>query len=318
MRKRMINPEFFTDGELVEGLDVGGRLFYIGLWCVADDSGVFEWSPLTLKMKIFPGDDISRTCLENYLTRLEEMGKVRRFEANGKVYGWLVNFLKHQKVDKPGPPNHPLPPWLRFNQEGKERHKWFYEVVEDVSTTFREHVEDTSCPEEKLREEKRSEVNKNTSAAADLPPEPDGSADSVSQPGGAQSQGSGKGQKTPAEKPGNEYTAEFEEFWSHYPRRVEKRAAFKAWKTRLKEGYKPQQLIIAAKNYASYCRLQGTEQRFIKHPSTFLGPNKPFEEFINGPPDNVIALEYHKKGWMNGEKCPADHVQHRSEYNFGF
>lgn len=230
-----------------------------------------------------------------------------------------MNFLRHQRVDKPGPPNHPLPPWVRFNQTGKERHKWFYEVIDDISTTCRGQTEDMSCPEEKRSEEKRSEVNNNTSLKSDEPHEPNGSAESVSQPGGAQNDKcSGKGQQAPAEKSGDEYTPEFEEFWSHYPRRVEKRAAFKAWKTRLKEGYKPQQLILAARNYASYCHIQGTEQRYIKHPSTFLGPNRPFEEFINGPPDNVIALEYHKRGLMSNGKHSADHVQPKSEYNFGF
>lgn len=96
------------------------------------------------------------------------------------------------------------------------------------------------------------------------------------QEGGAQTQKSGKG---------DEYTTEFEEFYSNYPRRIEKKAAFKAWQARLKEKILPDSLIVAAKNYAANCLANGTEQRFIKHPSTFLGPSKPYEDWIR-PPTN--------------------------------
>jgi len=83
------------------------------------------------------------------------------------------------------------------------------------------------------------------------------------------------------------YTQEFEEFWSVYPRKIEKKRAFRCWKARIKEGIDPPVLIATAKNYAAYCAKQGLEQRYIKHASTFLGPDKPFEEYINGPPETV-------------------------------
>lgn len=87
--------------------------------------------------------------------------------------------------------------------------------------------------------------------------------------------------KTASEKK-EEYTPEFEEFWQHYPRKVEKKRAFRMWKARLKEKVSPSDMIRACMNYAEYCRQNGTEMRYIKHPSTFLGPDKPYEEYING------------------------------------
>lgn len=36
MRRRMLNPEFFVDPDIIANLDFGGRLFYQGLWCVAE------------------------------------------------------------------------------------------------------------------------------------------------------------------------------------------------------------------------------------------------------------------------------------------
>lgn len=79
---------------------------------------------------------------------------------------------------------------------------------------------------------------------------------------------------------GGEYTPDFLEFWGKYPRKVEKRAAFKAWNARRKDGVSPEDMIKAAENYAAYCAAQGTEPRFIKHPATFIGHNRPFEDWI--------------------------------------
>lgn len=65
-----------------------------------------------------------------------------------------------------------------------------------------------------------------------------------------------------------EYTPEFENFWSIYPRRLAKKDAFKAWSARLKEGVTEAELILCASNYAA--ATIGQEERFIKHPTTFL------------------------------------------------
>jgi hypothetical protein len=109
--------------------------------------------------------------------------------------------------------------------------------------------------------------------------------------GGAQSSKTGKGENAPAEKPANEYTADFEAFWAAYPRKVEKKGAFKAWQARLKAGVDPQELILAARNYADRCRQLGTEIQFIKHAKTFLGPSEPYQEYVK-PSDGGVAVEY--------------------------
>lgn len=80
----------------------------------------------------------------------------------------------------------------------------------------------------------------------------------------------------------SEYTPAFEAFWSHYPRKKEKRKAFAAWKTRLREPDVTEELlIICAQNYATFVKREGTEERYIKHGATFLGPSKPYEEYSN-------------------------------------
>ena len=90
----------------------------------------------------------------------------------------------------------------------------------------------------------------------------------------------------------NDYSMEFEEFWKRYPRPVDKGAAYKKFVARLKEGYTAHDLCLAALRYGNQCRLQHTEQSYIKHAKTFLGETKPFLEFLSatgpqGAPTNV-------------------------------
>ena len=116
--------------------------------------------------------------------------------------------------------------------------------------------------------------------AIDIPAEKPSDSENTAEDGGAQSAKRKTGK--------DEYTQEFEEFWAHYPRKIEKKSAFRTWKTRIKEGVSAKDMIQAANNYAQYCTQQKTEPRYIKHASTFLGPDKPFSDFIKGVPETEI------------------------------
>ena len=70
-----------------------------------------------------------------------------------------------------------------------------------------------------------------------------------------------------AKKPSG-YTDDFENFWRTYPRRIEKKSAFKAWKTALKSGATADEITAGAARYAQY--RAGEPERFTKHPSTWL------------------------------------------------
>lgn len=80
-----------------------------------------------------------------------------------------------------------------------------------------------------------------------------------------------------------EYTPAFEEWWAAYPRKMGKADAFWLWEDLIIAGEAQQaDLLTAARNYARAMR--GTEQQFIKLPSTFLGPGRHFEDFLQGVP----------------------------------
>ncbi|OSJ19761.1 hypothetical protein BST63_01165 [Bradyrhizobium canariense] len=54
-RIRSIHPRLFTDEAFVSCLPLA-RLLLLGIWTEADDHGVFEWKPRTLKMRLLAGD----------------------------------------------------------------------------------------------------------------------------------------------------------------------------------------------------------------------------------------------------------------------
>jgi hypothetical protein len=64
------------------------------LWTEADDHGIFEWKPITLKMRLLPADD---SKLEVLLNELELQNLIKKFEVEGKDYGAIRNFCKFQK-----------------------------------------------------------------------------------------------------------------------------------------------------------------------------------------------------------------------------
>lgn len=80
----------------------------------------------------------------------------------------------------------------------------------------------------------------------------------------------------------NIYCRNFEETYSEYPRKGDKKRAYACYKARLKEGYSEEELLQATKNYAEQCRKEKREQRYIKLASTFFGVNTPFVDYLNG------------------------------------
>lgn len=107
-RIRSIHPELHTD-EAFMSLSMAARVFLPGLWMHADDQGVFEWKPLTLKARILPADNVDASEL---LAEIELAGWTKSFESGGKRYGALRNFCRYQRPKEPKI-YHPLPVELR-------------------------------------------------------------------------------------------------------------------------------------------------------------------------------------------------------------
>lgn len=96
-RIRSVHPGLYTD-ESFATLTMAARVLIIGIWNHADDGGGFEWKPLTLKMRIFPADNID---VSELLAELEANDIVKKYDVDGKIYGAVRNFGKWQKPKKP-------------------------------------------------------------------------------------------------------------------------------------------------------------------------------------------------------------------------
>lgn len=108
MRIRSIHPAFYTDEDLVT-CSAYARLFLTGIWGESDDQGVFEWKPLTLKMRILPADNVRA---EDLLDELIKINAIKLIEVDGKKFGLCRNFNKFQHPKKPTI-KYPLPKEFR-------------------------------------------------------------------------------------------------------------------------------------------------------------------------------------------------------------
>lgn len=96
-RIRSIHPGLFTD-EAFASLSMAARVLLLGIWTEADDQGVFEWKPVTLKMRIFSADNVDVVPL---MEELKVADAIRSFSFEGKPCGAVRNFCRYQKPKTP-------------------------------------------------------------------------------------------------------------------------------------------------------------------------------------------------------------------------
>jgi hypothetical protein len=106
-RIRSIHPGLWTD-DAFAGLSDAASLLYLGLLNEADDNGIFEWKPITLKMRLRPAKNETLADIQALLLELETANMIRPFSEGDRQYGAVRNFAKYQR---PKLPNtiHPLP-----------------------------------------------------------------------------------------------------------------------------------------------------------------------------------------------------------------
>ena len=80
-----------------------------------------------------------------------------------------------------------------------------------------------------------------------------------------------------------DFEADFEKFWSAYPkpRNPDKTPGRQKYIALRKKGVSADDLLRAAQNYAQAMR--GTDPRYIKHCKTFLGPSDAWRDYLNEP-----------------------------------
>jgi len=98
-RIRTVKPEFFRH-EALQDLEIANpgmypMMVFAALWGHCDSKGRFEWKPRMLKLDILPflPFDMAKT-----LDILHGAGMLHRYTVDGKEYGLVDTFEKHQRI----------------------------------------------------------------------------------------------------------------------------------------------------------------------------------------------------------------------------
>ena len=218
-RIRSIKPEFFTS-EAIAALQLSARLTFIGLWTYADDNGVGIYNELLITAAIWPLErdnleTLSRTRED--IASLSRAGLVTLYSDSRKTYVFVTSWDEHQKVDHPRKPRYPRPcevPYINAAASNDEA------VDLALSIDSRENRED-------LAPEQGSGIRDQGN-----PPNP---------PAG--------GKRTGRQNYDYDSDPVFGHFWSVFPKKKGKPAAYAAWQNALRRGADPNVIIKEAERY---------------------------------------------------------------------
>ena len=94
MRSRIIRPGFFLNEHLAELKDKT-RLYFIGLWLLADRDGKLEYRPKKIKALLFPYESAD---IENMSSNLKEKDFIIIYKIDSVSYIKINNFTTHQSI----------------------------------------------------------------------------------------------------------------------------------------------------------------------------------------------------------------------------
>lgn len=109
-RIRTIKPEFWEDERIAE-LGFCARLLFIGSWNLADDEGLLRWTPDYIGASLFMYDGMDATRVADLMAEVVATGLVHPYTGGrtNQRLAYVVNFAKHQRINRPSPPKLPAP-----------------------------------------------------------------------------------------------------------------------------------------------------------------------------------------------------------------
>lgn len=255
-RIRSIHPGQWTDEEFCV-CSIAARLLAIALRNEADDSGVFEWKPVGLKMRLMPADPVDINAL---LAELVETNQISKFVINDRPYGAIRNFRVFQRPKYPKPV-HPITDEIRkyvgINASHSPNEDSSGDEISPIDGD--EHTDPTGIGE--------------------IPPQME---DVVGE----------EKERTPSGVPKK---SRFDEFWAAYPSRGAaanpKAPAQAKFETAVKNGADPDQIILGAVNFARERRASGNDgTEFVMQATKFLN-QRVWEGFQVAPRSRAPTLD---------------------------
>lgn len=299
-RIRSVHPPLFTDEAFVSR-SMPARLLAIGLWTEADDRGVFEWKPTSLKMRLFPADNVN---LAELLAELLNGHIIAKHAVDGKEYGVIRNFCKWQRPKKPTYRYPFESEWAKYvGFKPKKRPTGAQQVLNQFSTEGEIAAQMEEGEEEGEKEAGENRLSSGPSAAPEgmsVDLDTDNSPEMV---------------RAIARATAPKF---FEEFWQAYPKREganPKQPACKQFISIVGRGQDPEFIIAGARAYADELRRQGKfGTPYVAQAQTWLGQQRWFD--YQRPPEDLardaeIDRDMKQRGyeWDEGKgwrKVPTD------------
>jgi hypothetical protein len=149
LHNRQIKASFWVDTDMIRNFTLEERLFYIGLWQLADDSGCVENDPYAFKLFLFPlNEEVTIETLVSWTQKLIEKQKLISYQSQGKDGLFLANFHKHQTIKNPQPPEVPLPPWITWKPYKSNPRTGRYEIDDPQDHQEIHHPQEIKYPHE--------------------------------------------------------------------------------------------------------------------------------------------------------------------------
>lgn len=224
----------FFKNENLVDLPYETRLLFIGLWTLADREGRLEDRPKRIKMEIFPADDVN---VDACLDQLQASGFILRYTVGDARYIQVLAFTKHQHPHvKEGASTIPAPGFV---------------PTEEPEAPDEHHASPVQAPDEHHASPSESPLPITENP---LPTHTDADA--------------------PDAGTGLDYSPDFLAFYTAYPKRVGKGAAWRAWKrikpTKALQG-KMIEAVQAQRNWPQWQRENG---KYIPNPATWLNEGR--------------------------------------------
>lgn len=110
-RIRTIKPDFW-ESETIASLSRDARLLFLCTLNLADDEGLLRWTAPYLKAAAFMyDDDMFTESVSELMHELVNASLIQPYKGGklNAVYGWIVSFHEHQKINRPTPSKLPPP-----------------------------------------------------------------------------------------------------------------------------------------------------------------------------------------------------------------